>query len=85
MRSRPAGTRGRECGEIELKFQVPEARRRGRAGVRSRPAAGAARSRWQARYVDTADGAWPAAGFALRLRREGRPLGADAQGPRRRR
>lgn len=57
--------------EIELKFQVPAARRTALdAAVASR--AGVARTRLQAAYVDTPDRALATAGMALRLRREGR-------------
>ena len=57
--------------EIELKFQVPAARR---AALDAAVAghAGAARTRLQAAYVDTPDRALATAGMALRLRREGR-------------
>ncbi len=57
--------------EIELKFQVPAARR---DAVQRFVAAGAAprRVRLQAAYVDTADRRLARAGLALRLRREGR-------------
>ena len=56
--------------EIELKFQVPDDRRAevdsAVAGRRPSP-----RTRLQASYCDTDDRRLAAAGFALRLRREG--------------
>lgn len=54
--------------EIELKFQVPPS---ARAGVR-KALAGATAQTLRAGYADTADARLAAAGFALRLRREGR-------------
>ena len=57
--------------EIELKFQVPAARRAAvDAAVAGRDAV--ARQRLQAAYFDTADRALARAGLALRIRREGR-------------
>jgi triphosphatase len=57
--------------EIELKLQVPAARRAEvEAAVAGRTIA--ARMHLQAAYHDTADGRLAAAGLALRLRREGR-------------
>ena len=57
--------------EIELKFQVPLARRAAlEAAVAGRAAT--ARTRLQAAYFDTAARALAMAGLALRLRREGR-------------
>jgi len=58
------------CGvEVELKFQVPPARR---AALRAALAtAGAHRTRLRARYFDTPERALAAAGLALRLRDEG--------------
>ncbi len=55
--------------EIELKFQVPADR--ASALRRAVATAGAARTRMQAVYADTADGRLAAAGIALRLRQEG--------------
>ncbi|WP_425261183.1 CHAD domain-containing protein [Rubrivivax sp. RP6-9] len=55
--------------EVELKFQVPAAKR---AAVRKAVATAGARSvRLQAVYLDTADQRLAAAGLALRLRKEG--------------
>jgi inorganic triphosphatase YgiF len=57
--------------EIELKFQVPAARRAAvDAAVAGRT--GLPRTRLQAAYVDTAERALATAGLALRMRREGR-------------
>jgi inorganic triphosphatase YgiF len=56
--------------EIELKFQVPETRRKAVAAAVG--TASAMRVRLQARYFDTADRRLAAAGLALRVRKEGR-------------
>jgi inorganic triphosphatase YgiF len=59
--------------EVELKFQVPAARRHAvLALVRGRAAAVPRRVRLQAAYFDTPDRLLAQAGMALRLRREGR-------------
>ncbi len=69
--------------EIELRFQIPESQwpavRRWVAGAGKSVAA---QERLQASYFDTPERDLARAGFALRLRREGRGLGADAQGRR---
>ncbi|MDE2276601.1 MAG: CYTH domain-containing protein, partial [Burkholderiales bacterium] len=56
--------------EVELKFQVPAARRE--ALRRAVATATARTTRLQAAYADTADRRLAAAGLALRLRKEGR-------------
>ncbi|MDE2148008.1 MAG: CYTH domain-containing protein, partial [Burkholderiales bacterium] len=56
--------------EIELKFQVPAARRQ--ALARAVATASARTTRLQAVYADTSDLRLAAAGLALRLRKEGR-------------
>jgi len=56
--------------EIEFKFQIPADRLKAvEADMRS---AATTRTRMQARYFDTADGALAAGGVVLRLRKEGR-------------
>lgn len=57
--------------EVELKFQVPAARRAAlEAALAGR--SGSTRARLRAAYLDTPEGSLAAAGMALRLRREGR-------------
>ena len=64
--------------EVEFKFQVPAARRKGvEADLRS---ATTVRTRMQARYFDTVDGALEAGGVVLRLRKEGRRWVQTAKG-----
>ena len=71
--------------EVELKFQVPAARRSAVLGwVRGKTTPAPRRERLQAAYFDTPDRLLAQAGLALRLRREGRRwvqtlkgLGAD--------
>src|SRR5258706_3426716 len=57
--------------EIELKFQVPAARRAAVDAAVAGPAK-APRMRLQAAYFDTSDHVLAKAGLALRIRREGR-------------
>jgi inorganic triphosphatase YgiF len=66
--------------EVELKFQVPKARRRevDAAVAGSRPAR---RVRLQAAYVDTPDRLLASHGMALRMRREGRLWVQTLKGP----
>lgn len=59
--------------EVELKFQIPDAARKGvLAAMAPRGQAAPPRTRLQAIYFDTADRALAGAGIALRLRKEGR-------------
>ncbi|TAK84909.1 MAG: CYTH and CHAD domain-containing protein [Aquabacterium sp.] len=59
--------------EVELKFQIPQAARKGvLAAMAPRGQAAPPRTRLQAIYFDTADRQLAAAGIALRLRKEGR-------------
>jgi triphosphatase len=66
----PSGRGAAVVFEIEIKFQVPPARR---AAVQRELATATARTtRLRAQYFDTADRRLAAAGLALRLRQEGR-------------
>ncbi len=69
--------------EFELKFQIPPQRRAAVRAFVAGAAGGARQERLQAIYFDTADRRLARARMALRLRREGERLGADAQGRRR--
>jgi triphosphatase len=65
--------------ETELKFQIPQQARVAVAKAVATPAA--RRTRLQAVYADTADQRLAAAGFALRLRKEGRRWVQTLKGP----